>query len=122
MLLFRNSVIAIATLLSITVSGFAQNETIKTTNFEVNLHCEECKNKIVQNFYNTDGIKSIEVSLPDQCVRISYNAIKNTDSELIKGFEALGYTANVKNENSYTDCGCDDKCFTSKRKRLLFNQ
>ena len=109
-------------LLSLTFKSYAQNNTtIKTTTFEVNIVCEECKEKIVEKFSEENGIKSINVSISDKCVSICYNSNQNSDINLISEFEKIGYTASVKSDNHTieNDCDCNDDCFVSKKKRFL---
>ncbi len=110
----------ILALLSLTIKSYTQDNTVKTTIFEVNIKCDECEEKIFRNFSAYNGIKSIEVSMPDKCVRICYNPSYNSDISLLNTFKELGYTASIKTENTEVnnDCGCDDKCFAGKRNRF----
>lgn len=105
-------------LLSLTIKGQAQDNSTTTTTFEVNLKCKQCESIIVNNFSSENGIKSIEVSLEDRFVRICYNPDCNSDNNIISSLEKLGYTASVKTEELAikNDCGCDDNCFTSKKR------
>ena len=42
------------------------------------MHCEACENKIKSNLRFEKGIKAIETSVPDQTVKVKYDADKTT--------------------------------------------
>ena len=87
------------------------------------MHCENCENKIKGNLRFEKGVKTIETSIPDQQVTITYDADKTTAENIIRGFEKLGYRATeVKTIYDFTvkdDVGQDVSLSQYKGKLLL---
>lgn len=60
------------------------------------MHCDGCEKKIKNNLRFEKGIKSIETSIPNQSVTITYDAEKNNPEKIMKAFGKFGYKATEK--------------------------
>ena len=74
----------------------AQKKSV-TTVFVTDIDCEHCVNKIMNNVPSLGkGIKDVQVDLPKKEVTVVYDASKNSDENIIKGFASLKVKAEVK--------------------------
>ena len=65
------------------------------------MHCASCENKIKGNLRFEKGVKSIETSIDQQRVTITYDADKTSAESIIKSFDKFGYKATeVKTEKT----------------------
>ena len=82
-------------MLMMSVMAFAKD--VKTVVFttQPQMHCSSCEDKIKSNLRFEKGIKTIETSVENQTVTVTYDADKTTAENLQKGFEKFGYTASV---------------------------
>lgn len=63
---------------------------IVTTVFTTDIDCEHCVNKIMNNVPSLGkGIKDVRVDLPKKEVTVVYDAAKNSDENIVKGFASL---------------------------------
>ena len=70
---------------------------VKTTVFVTNLDCPNCAKKVENNVPSLDkGIKDLQIDLKTREVKVTYDASKNDDATIIKGFESLKVKAEVK--------------------------
>ena len=85
----------IIAMLMMSVMAFAKD--VKTVVFttQPQMHCSSCEDKIKSNLRFEKGIKTIETSVENQTVTVTYDADKTTAENLQKGFEKFGYTASV---------------------------
>ena len=85
---------------------------IKTVVFTTTpqMHCENCENKIKSNLRFEKGIKSIETSVTDQTVTVTYNADKTSPEKLQKGFEKFGYKARILKDGEKVEKNAEEKC------------
>ncbi len=85
---------------------------IKTVVFTTTpqMHCEGCENKIKSNLRFEKGIKSIETSVANQTVTVTYNADKTTPEKLQKGFEKFGYKARILKDGEKVEKNGEEKC------------
>ncbi len=85
---------------------------IKTVVFTTTpqMHCENCENKIKKNLRFEKGIKSIETSVPNQTVTVTYNADKTSPEKLQKGFEKFGYKARILKDGEKVEKNTGEKC------------
>lgn len=85
-------------LLTLTFAANAQDSKkskISEVKLSVNLHCDNCKQRIEKNIPFEKGIKDLDVNLDDKTVTVKYDNTK-TDVEKIKAsITKLGYTAEV---------------------------
>lgn len=100
------------------ITAYSQKESkIKTTVFNVDMHCESCKAKFEKNITFEKGVKDMQVDLDKKTVCITYNPTKNSDEKLIAAFKKLGYIATVKSAGccpNATKKDCEKKCGESK--------
>ncbi len=69
----------------------------KTTVFVTNLDCPNCAKKVENNIpVLGKGIKDVKIDLPTKQVTVVYDAAKNDDATIIKGFQSLKVEAEVK--------------------------
>lgn len=70
---------------------------VKTTVFVTNLDCPNCAKKVENNVPSLGkGIKDLQIDLKTREVTVTYDASKNDDATIIKGFESLKVKAEVK--------------------------
>ena len=70
---------------------------VKTTVFVTNLDCPNCAKKVENNVPSLGkGIKDLQIDLKTREVKVTYDASKNDDATIIKGFESLKVKAEVK--------------------------
>lgn len=55
--------------------------------------CANCEKKIKSNLRFEKGIKSIDTSIPDQKVTVTYDPSKTSGSKLVEAFRKIGYKA-----------------------------
>lgn len=55
------------------------------------MHCQNCENRIKDNIRFEKGVKLIVTSVPDQTVKVTYDADKTTPEKLKAGFKKIGY-------------------------------
>ena len=74
----------------------AQKKTV-TTVFVTDIDCEHCVNKIMNNVPSLGkGIKDVQVDLAKKEVTVVYDASKNSDENIVKGFASLKVQAEPK--------------------------
>lgn len=74
----------------------AQKKTV-TTVFVTDIDCEHCVNKIMNNVPSLGkGIKDVQVDLEKKEVTVVYDASKNSDENIVKGFASLKVKAEPK--------------------------
>ncbi len=72
-------------------------QTTKTTVFATDIHCEHCAKKIMNNVPSLGkGIKDVQIDVPTKEVTVVYDATKNSDENIVKGFATLKVKAEPK--------------------------
>ena len=64
---------------------------VVTTNPQ--MHCKNCENRVVKTFKDVKGVKSVETSVADQTITISYDAKKVSEEDLIAALDGAGFKA-----------------------------
>jgi copper chaperone CopZ len=64
---------------------------VLTTNPQ--MHCKNCENRVVKTFKDVKGVKSVETSVADQTITISYDAKKVSEEDLIAALDGAGFKA-----------------------------
>ena len=68
-----------------------------TTVFATDIDCEHCVKKIMNNVPSLGkGIKDVQVDLSKKEVTVVYDASKNSDENIVKGFASLKVKAEPK--------------------------
>lgn len=81
---------------SLAAKPAAEKKTV-TTVFTTDIDCEHCVNKIMNNVPSLGkGIKDVQVDLPKKEVTVVYDASKNSDENIVKGFASLKVKAEPK--------------------------
>lgn len=62
--------------------------------------CHNCVNKIKSNLRFVKGVSKIDPSLKTKKVAITYDDKKGSESEIIKGFQKIGYSVTILNPDS----------------------
>lgn len=76
----------------------AQKKTV-TTVFTTDIDCDHCAKKIMNNVPSLGkGIKDVQVDLPTKEVTVTYDAAKNSDENIVKGFASIKVKATPKKE------------------------
>lgn len=57
------------------------------------MHCAACENRIKKGIRFEKGVKEITTNVSEQKITIKYDADKNSEKNLIKAFEKIGYSA-----------------------------
>ena len=74
----------------------AEKKTV-TTVFVTDIDCDHCVKKIMNHVPSLGkGIKDVEVDLPTKEVTVTYDASKNNDENIIKGFASIKVKAEPK--------------------------
>ena len=74
----------------------AEKKTV-TTVFVTDIDCDHCVKKIMNNVPSLGkGIQDVEVDLPTKEVTVTYDASKNSDENIIKGFASIKVKATPK--------------------------
>lgn len=86
----RNLIFSLMLLFATT--AFAKD--IKTVVFTTTpqMHCENCETKIKNSVRFVRGVKSIETSVENQTVTVTYDADKTSPEKIIEGFTKIGYS------------------------------
>ena len=70
---------------------------IVTTVFVTDIDCDHCVKKIMNNVPSLGkGIKDVKVDLPKKEVSVIYDASKNNDENIVKGFATIKVKAEPK--------------------------
>ncbi|MCQ2174633.1 MAG: heavy-metal-associated domain-containing protein [Bacteroidales bacterium] len=89
---------ALCLVLAAAVSFAAVKKEVKTVVFDTYLHCEDCVRKVQENISFEKGVKSLDVSLKEQRITVSYDASKTSEEKLEAAIRKLGYKASVRRE------------------------
>lgn len=109
--------------------SLAGNAEVKTTVFNVDMHCQNCLDRVKNNVAALgDGVQQVAPDLEKRQVAVTYDDQVTSDENIIKGFETLRFHATVsdgnlidlqgdhcnscaeKKEQKQNGCGdCDDK-------------
>ena len=101
--------------LALTIVGgiHAQNKNNETeVTFSVNMHCEQCKKKIMNSLPFEKGVMDMKVDVAKKEAWIKFDS-KQTDKEkLQKAFEKLGYTVTEVDVKAKAQLKVDGGCKT----------
>ena len=109
----KNFFLTLIVFLVFTITGNSQ-ESIGKAKYNVNMHCESCKNKIENTLKNTIGVKIVEADLFKLQVVVEYNKDEIDKDQIAQKIRDLGYevkevgkirkkTKKVKEEKYTTD-------------------
>lgn len=78
-----------------TFSAFAAKPKTKTetVTYVVNMHCQNCVNKLTDNLSFLRGVEDFKISLKEKTVTIKFNPAKVQEKTFVETIEKLGYTA-----------------------------
>ena len=65
----------------------------ETVTYAVNMHCQNCVNKLTDNLSFLKGVEDFKISLKDKTVTIKFNPSKIQEKTFVETIEKLGYTA-----------------------------
>ncbi len=72
-----------------------------TTVFCTDIHCDHCAKKIMDNVPSLGkGIKDVAVDVAKKEVTVTYDAAKNSDENIVRGFASLKVKAQPKKESA----------------------
>lgn len=75
---------------------------LKEVTWTVNLHCENCVEKVNENIAFEKGVKDLKVSLEEGTVYIKFDPSKTTEEKLAEAMKKLGYEVSAE-----CNCGHD---------------
>lgn len=73
---------------------------LKEVTWTVNLHCENCVEKVNENLAFEKGVKDLKVSLEEGTVYIKFDPSKTSEETLAAAMKKLGYEVSAA-------CDCD---------------
>ena len=79
-----------------------KSKELKEVTWTVNLHCENCVEKVNENLAFEKGVKDLKVSLEEGTVYIKYDSSKTSEETLAAAMKKLGYEVSAA-----CDCGHD---------------
>ena len=98
-------VISLLMIASFTPESQAQKRGDKTVVIEANMTCGQCKAKIEKDIAFERGVRAVEANHETKLVTIHYRENRNSDENLVKAIEKLGYKAKVhKPQKSVAKC------------------
>ena len=89
----------LAVLFGVGVTAEAKPEK-KTVTFSVNIHCENCKQKIERNLAYEKGVLDLKVDLKEKTVAVTYDAAKTSEEKLTAALKKLGYEVKIAPEKT----------------------
>lgn len=92
----------------------AQKKGEKTVVFNATLHCASCKAKLEKNIPFEKGVKDLKVDLEKKTVTITFREDKNTEENLRKAIEKLGFQ--VTNETPAATPASSKECCKETKK------
>ncbi|MBP1613442.1 MAG: Heavy-metal-associated domain protein [Bacteroidetes bacterium] len=98
----RRIMAAIAVVLLSVGSVYAKD--LRTVVFKVvQMECENCEKKVVNNMKFEKGLKKVNTDLKSQTVTITYDAEKTTVEKLKDGFKKFKYEAEFLKESKIAE-------------------
>ena len=91
--------ILILTLLSVaafSASAAKPKQKTETVTYVVDMHCQNCVNKLTDKLSFLKGVEDLKISLKDKTVTIKYNPAKIEEKTFEQTIEKAGYTAAKK--------------------------
>lgn len=79
-----------------------KSKELKEVTWTVNLHCENCVEKVNENLAFEKGVKDLKVSLEEGTVYVKYDSSKTSEETLAAAMKKLGYEVSAA-----CDCGHD---------------
>ena len=79
-----------------------KSKELKEVTWNVNLHCENCVEKVNENLAFEKGVKDLKVSLVEGTVYVKYDPSKTSEETLAAAMKKLGYEVAAA-----CDCGHD---------------
>ena len=79
------------------VPGDKKPKDTVTVIYNVNIHCENCVEKLTDKLSFLKGMEDLNVSLSQKTVVIKYDPSKTDEATLVKAIEKCGYTAEKVN-------------------------
>ena len=70
----------------------------ETVTYLVNMHCQNCVNKLTDKLSFLKGVEDFKISFKDKTVTIKYDPAKIQEETFVQNIEKLGYTA-TKQQN-----------------------
>lgn len=91
-------IIAILILMLVSVASFPvlaekSKPKTETVTYIVNMHCQNCVNKLTDNLSFLKGVEDFKISLKDKTITIKFNPAKVQEKTFVETIEKLGYTA-----------------------------
>ncbi len=77
----------------------AKKKAVVTTVFATDIDCDHCAQKIMNNVPALGkGIKDVKIDIPTKQVTVTYDAAKNTEENIVKGFASIKVKAEPQKE------------------------
>ena len=74
----------------------------ETVTYVVNMHCENCVNKLTDNLSFIKGVEDFKISLAKKTISLKFDPSKVEEKTFVETIEKLGYTA-TKQEDTKTE-------------------
>ena len=88
--------VLIIALLGVTAfSAMAAKPKVKTetVTYVVNMHCQNCIDKLTDNLSFLKGVEDFKISLKDKTITIKFDPSKIEEKKFVETIEKLGYSA-----------------------------
>lgn len=80
----------------------------ETVSYSVNMHCENCVQKLTDNLSLLKGVKDFQISLEDKTIMITFDPSKVKEDKFVKIINKLGYTVDKIENGASSVTECDD--------------
>ena len=102
--------VAMALMILISGSAFAQKEVIKTEKIKVGIDCPMGKAAIEKELVKTTGVKTVVVSMDTKVATITYVDGKTNRDQLVASIEKIGYKTEFSKSTTPVKSGCSKSC------------
>ena len=89
--------LCVALVMGVGILTAAPQKKMVTTVFVTDIDCEHCAKKIMNNVPSLGkGVKDVQVNVAKKEVTVTYDATKNNEENIIKGFASIKVKAEPK--------------------------
>ncbi len=93
----KRAILTICVALVVAATAFAKEKKLVTTCFNTDIHCDKCKEKIMNNIpVLGKGIEDVTVDVPSKVVCVTFNSAKTDNQRIIDGLGALRVKATIQ--------------------------
>ncbi len=90
-----NVILVIATLFLASCSMFSGAETYKLVKYDTSIHCDGCKDTVMENLPHADGVVEISVDVATKVIAVTFDPSETNENKLAEFINEIGYSAKV---------------------------